>query len=343
MSQSDESQLYVCKMLNYASKHGEIFTLYYPREWIDQDLENNCQKCKTFGSWQGYRIARCTDHCENGCGMIDVGVEYNVQSPNSATNTYLKDVNWRTELGDIDFGETHKQMQAVHPMPERREYKGEWYIIDRSQCPYTMTKEFVYTGYVNPTIPRIEPTYIKPSLSDETRLYNNILERLTPLRITNAQSASPCSLITADFVGVLNVQRCEQKLTKELEDEMQADAQAREDNFIQCQENRWFETKVQEYQDEEQEKPIEIFKMENGIETKWFEIKIHDELSQKCIANQSLIANRSYDYMLDLSDDEDGLNPNEIYVPAISINQHMFQSELDQLKKDAARFRQETR
>lgn len=309
MSQSDESQLYVCKMLNYASKHGEIFTRFYPREWIDQDLENNCKKCKTFGSWQGYRIARCTDHCENGCGMIDVGVEYNVQSPNSATNTYLKEINWRTELGDIDFGETHKQMQAVHPVPERREYKGEWYIIDRSQCPYTMTKEFVYTGYVNPTIPRIEPTYIKPSLSDETRLYITILERL------------------------------EQKLTKELEEEMQtdtvADAQAREVNFIQRQENRWFETKVHEYQNEEC--PIEIFKMENGIETKLFEIKVDDEPSQQLVANQS------YDYMVDLSDDEDELEPNQIYVPAISINQYKFQIELDQLKKDAARFRQETR
>jgi hypothetical protein len=33
-------------------------------------------------------------------------------------------------------------------------------------------------------------------------------EYFTPLRISNAQSATPCSLITADKVGVLIVQRC---------------------------------------------------------------------------------------------------------------------------------------
>jgi len=32
--------------------------------------------------------------------------------------------------------------------------------------------------------------------------------RFTPLRISNAQSASPCSVITAREAGVLNVQRC---------------------------------------------------------------------------------------------------------------------------------------
>jgi len=31
------------------------------------------------------------------------------------------------------------------------------------------------------------------------------------LRNLNAQSVSPCSLITADNVGVLNVQRCKQQ------------------------------------------------------------------------------------------------------------------------------------
>ena len=33
-------------------------------------------------------------------------------------------------------------------------------------------------------------------------------KHFTPLRISNAQPASPRSLITAHFVGVLNVQMC---------------------------------------------------------------------------------------------------------------------------------------
>jgi hypothetical protein len=41
---------------------------------------------------------------------------------------------------------------------------------------------------------------------------NNLSKQFTPLHIENAQSASPCSLITAHEVGVLNVQRCKENL-----------------------------------------------------------------------------------------------------------------------------------
>ena len=254
MSQFDDSQLYVCKMLNYATKQGDIFTIFYPRSWIDQDLKNNCKKCKTFGSWQGYRIARCTEHCENGCGMIDIGVEYNVNSPNSATNTYLKGVNWEKELGDHDFGETHKQLQSAHPQSERRSYKGEWYIIDRSQCPYTMTKESEYTSYKNPTI---------HSEKRKDILTEKLGDPLTSL------------------------QRLIMYFEKQVEDDKttdipEEDLQALEEADIQMREKYWTEMKVQEYEKEQEEiqeeieETIKIFKMEEGIETKWFEMKINE-------------------------------------------------------------------
>ena len=46
--------------------------------------------------------------------------------------------------------------------------------------------------------------------------YNNKLfhDTFTPLHIVNAQSASPCSLITAPEGGVLNVQKCKNETTK---------------------------------------------------------------------------------------------------------------------------------
>lgn len=308
MDQIDESQLYVCTMLNLASKHGEVFTIYYPRDWIDQDLENNCQKCKTLGSWQGYRIARCTEHCKNGCGMIDVGVEYNVNSPNSATNTYLKGVNWEKELGDIDFGETHKQMQAAHPKPERREYNGEWYIIDRSQLPYTMTKESEYTGYVNPTIDsNCQKSSDPESGHDESDQF---------IRVMHLKNGKESVLFDMPI---------DDDTHDELEDEIDMNGSFFQDTYNeliqqQLEYEKWFEMKVNDY-DEDQK---------------------YDK-DQEYHEDQDCVFNKPYDCIVELPDDHDedsDQEPDQIYVPAISINQHKFRPELEQLQKDAERFRQ---
>jgi len=50
--------------------------------------------------------------------------------------------------------------------------------------------------------------------NEEMYYYTQIENRFTPLRISNAQSASPCSFITAPEGGVLNVQKCNKKYTE---------------------------------------------------------------------------------------------------------------------------------
>jgi hypothetical protein len=52
-----------------------------------------------------------------------------------------------------------------------------------------------------------EPDLYSPSINDIGN-YVDKIPSFTPLRMSNAQSASHRSLITAHFVGVLNVQRC---------------------------------------------------------------------------------------------------------------------------------------
>ena len=339
MDQINESQLYVCTMLNLASKHGEVFTIYYPRDWIDQDLENNCQKCKTLGSWQGYRIARCTEHCENGCGMIDVGVEYNVNSPNSATNTYLKGVNWEKELGDIDFGETHKQMQAVHPKPERREYNGEWYIIDRSQLPYTMTRESEYTCYVNPTIDSNCQKSSDPeeSCDQEEEGHDESSQFIRVMHLKDGKESVLFDMPIDDD--------SHDEVEDELEDEIDMNGSFFQNTYNeliqqQYEYEKWIETKINEY-DESQD----YDEGTDCVQAQKDEKKNEKKDEKKDEKDQDCVFNKPYDCIVELLDDDQDSDqePDQFYVPAISINQHRFRPELEQLQKDAARFRQYNR
>jgi hypothetical protein len=68
-----------------------------------------------------------------------------------------------------------------------------------------------FDEYINDS-PLITDAEIETAVNKLIQILDNI--SFTPLRIYNAQSVSPRSLITAHFVGVLNVQRCNKKINR---------------------------------------------------------------------------------------------------------------------------------
>ena len=107
MAQYDETQMHICgaksNMINYK---GRVFSILYPREQIEEDIEINCKNCEYFGGWNGCQIMRCVNCDVSGNGALMKGVELHAQSIHSASNTYLKGVDWDT-IGDKDLEDSH--------------------------------------------------------------------------------------------------------------------------------------------------------------------------------------------------------------------------------------------
>jgi len=135
MSQFDETQFYICgdksNMLNYK---GKVFSILYPRDQIEEDIVNNCSNCEYFGSWNGCQIMRCVNCDKNGCGAFIKGVELNTFNSCSASNTYLKDVNW-SAIGDKNIEDTD-MLNKTEDKISLIEILQERYILDMRDHPY---------------------------------------------------------------------------------------------------------------------------------------------------------------------------------------------------------------
>jgi hypothetical protein len=136
MTQFDETQFNICgaksNMINYK---GRVFSILYPREQIEEDIDFNCKNCEYYGSWNGCQIMRCTNCDVSGNGALMKGVELNSQWLHSATNTYLKGVDWDT-IGDKDLEDSHHiESSALNDVfiIHNIDFK---YKIDRTQLPY---------------------------------------------------------------------------------------------------------------------------------------------------------------------------------------------------------------
>ena len=108
MAQFDETQFNICgeknNMINYK---GKVFTRLMPIYRIKSISENNCLNCEIHGSWNGCIIMYCINCDPFGCGAISNGVECNPLHPNSATKTYLRNVDLNT-IGDIALEDSKK-------------------------------------------------------------------------------------------------------------------------------------------------------------------------------------------------------------------------------------------
>ena len=128
VAQYDETQFYICgeknNMINYK---GKVFTRLMPIEQIVHMSEQDCTNCETFGSWNGCIVMYCMNCDPNGCGAKYQGIEFNADTPLSAYNTYLKDVNWTT-IGDIHLEDSYEIYLApiysqYYPEEEKEEKK----------------------------------------------------------------------------------------------------------------------------------------------------------------------------------------------------------------------------
>ena len=108
MAQYDETQFNICgeknNMINYK---GKVFTRLMPIEQIVHMSEQDCKNCETYGSWNGCIVMYCGNCDPNGCGAKLQGIELNADTPLSAYNTYLKDVDWTT-IGDIHLEDSYE-------------------------------------------------------------------------------------------------------------------------------------------------------------------------------------------------------------------------------------------
>lgn len=108
MAQFDENQMYICgsnnNMINYK---GKVYSRLIPIEQIELMSKKCCKNCEYYGSWNGCIIMWCMSCCPNGCGAINVGVEYNAKNHLSARSTYLKNIDWNT-IGDINLQDSEQ-------------------------------------------------------------------------------------------------------------------------------------------------------------------------------------------------------------------------------------------
>lgn len=142
MSQYDESQCYKIgpKMVCYKN---ELFSVHFPKNLYESVL--NCNSCKCNGMWNGCIIMQCVK-CSNlnlekdeseFYGALAPGIEFNKEHPNSASNTYLKNVDL-DNVGDI-YLENSRITNSV-PLYENVKIYGNNYLINRTCFPYSITK-----------------------------------------------------------------------------------------------------------------------------------------------------------------------------------------------------------
>jgi hypothetical protein len=136
MAQFDETQFNICgETQNMIHYKGKIFSILYPIEQIEEDIENNCLNCQIYGSWNGCIIMRCINCDKNGCGSIYKGVEINSINLNSANNTYLKGIDW-SKIGDKYIEDS--ELLNLNKL-ELLQTKETEYVIERTSFPYTCT------------------------------------------------------------------------------------------------------------------------------------------------------------------------------------------------------------
>ena len=269
MAQFDETQMNVCgvnnNMVNY---RGELFSIHMPLSKMQRFIKNECSNCKKYARWQGCIIGLCTN-CEvdyTGCGFMNIGIELHSNFKQSANNTYLKGVNWN-EIGDTDLdcysgSNLEKEAQfIIHPN------KKEVYLEDRTKLPYTCTfystrdefsREYEPSSYVEE-----DKTRDEFSREDEIRInrirkiqrfcdeaYERFQEKEEEVAVTEEQ-------LTAEIT-----------IKKRLEI---ANTYSFREDYDSAEKE---EEEEEEEEEEDQEEVIEVFLTENGKEEKWFEMKI---------------------------------------------------------------------
>ena len=246
MAQIDESQFYVCgvnnNMINY---RGELFSRHMPLELIEYFIENGCcVNCKMFASWNGCIIGLCVNCANynsitNGCGFIDIGVELNSNYPESANNTYLKNVNWEG-LGDVE-------LDILRPEIKKEQVfeiiQNSVYVIDRIELPYTCVFFSKYSEDGEHTEVNKEDDD-EETEEDRNQRYKIFYEE-----------------------ALVRYKNQELLLAKEEEEE-------EEEELINYELEE--EEELINYELEEDEEAIEVFLTENGKESKWFEMKIQE-------------------------------------------------------------------
>ncbi len=145
MSQYDETQFYICgeknNMINYK---GNVFSILYPRDQIEEDIVNDCLNCKIYGSWNGCQIMRCINCDTFGCGAINKGVEFNGENPLSANQTYLKGVDW-SQIGDTEL-ENSAEICGLRDSLLIQIVDNKTYLIDMRELPYLCVPFDLYTS-----------------------------------------------------------------------------------------------------------------------------------------------------------------------------------------------------
>jgi hypothetical protein len=96
---------------------GVKYAPTFPEEWANNHIEGtcpkNCNNCECFGKWRGVFIgycANCADyeyHYMRGYGFIDIGKEIDADLPESAMQTYLKNVDLK-EMPYVEEEESYE-------------------------------------------------------------------------------------------------------------------------------------------------------------------------------------------------------------------------------------------
>jgi len=104
---AEESIIY---FTNYKIYKGQKYVCTFPDEWILNELTttgNECENCKWYGSWRGVILGyccNCANYCyyyDRGLGFIGHGVENHYEKSQSATMTYLLDIDLEN-IGNIN-------------------------------------------------------------------------------------------------------------------------------------------------------------------------------------------------------------------------------------------------
>ena len=118
---------------------AELYAPTFPLDWAKNHLPNtgpeSCNRCKTFGFWNGVFVGYCVDCAEQydgkrGNGFIFYGEERKKEeTSNSAFSTYLNDVDF-SELGDRNILDTEAlidELNSYEPEDSSHEEVG-WHI-----------------------------------------------------------------------------------------------------------------------------------------------------------------------------------------------------------------------